>query len=445
MSWKNKVIWSEGLFLQPQHFQQQNRFTEDYVESRSGSLRSYSWGFTELTVDQDLLAIGKVAIASAKGVFADGTPFNIPENDDPPPPLDIGEDARNSIVYLSLATRRPGAIEVSSGTGDDEGLMRYQVREHEVPDVTRDSESSALMQVGTLRTKLLRDQDQRSEYACLGIAHVVEARVDKQVVLDDSYIVPVLDVQAAATLAGFLSELQGLLHHRAESLAGRVSDAGKGAAEIADFLLLQIVNRSEPFIAHLAAGHLMHPEDLYRILLGLAGELATFTSTSKRPGQFPTYRHEELKSTFEPVMTALRDSLTSVLEQTAILLPLKDRRYGIRVAQLGEPGLVDTATFVLAVSADLPVEQIQQRLPAQLKIGHPNVIKDLVNLQLPGIAIRPLPVAPRQIPFHAGHVYFELDRAGDHWPGVRDSGAFAMHVGGDIPGIELEFWAIRSK
>ena len=38
MSVYNKVVWSEGLFLRPQHFQQQDRYFERYVET--GARRS---------------------------------------------------------------------------------------------------------------------------------------------------------------------------------------------------------------------------------------------------------------------------------------------------------------------------------------------------------------------------------------------------------------------
>ena len=38
MSAYNKVVWSEGLFLQPQHFQQQDRYFERYVETRCQAL-----------------------------------------------------------------------------------------------------------------------------------------------------------------------------------------------------------------------------------------------------------------------------------------------------------------------------------------------------------------------------------------------------------------------
>ena len=79
----------------------------------------------------------------------------------------------------------------------------------------------------------------------------------------------------------------------------------------------------------------------------------------------------------------------------------------------------------------------------QDKIGSVEKIRDLVNLQLPGIALRPLPVAPRQLPFHAGFTYFELDRGSEYWAQLATSAGFAMHVAGEFPGLQMEFWAIR--
>ena len=57
--------------------------------------------------------------------------------------------------------------------------------------------------------------------------------------------------------------------------------------------------------------------------------------------------------------------------------------------------------------------------------------------QLPGIALRPLPVAPRQIPFHAGFSYFELDNTGELWKQLDNSGGLGIYVTGDFPALEL--------
>jgi type VI secretion system protein ImpJ len=443
MSWRNRVIWSEGLFLRPQHFQQQVRYLEQFVEGRSRGLTPYSWGCEELEIDRDMLRIGKLSIGAATGVFPDGTPFNIPDDDPPPMPIELDENVRDQVVYLGLPVRQHGTPEVGNAQGD-EGLARYMRREVEVADVASQDLAAAPMHVGPLRTRLLLQGDQRDEYACVPICHILEQETDKNILLKDEFIPTVINCQVALRLAGFLTELQGLLHARGESLAGRVSDSGRGgAAEFADFLLLQAVNRYEPLITHLATLDNLHPEDLYRLLVSMAGELSTLTSTARRPREFPVYKHHDLRSAFDPVMTALRDAFSTVQKEAATPLPLKEKRFGIRVSKIADRNLLQEAVFVLAVHADMPMDDLMHRFPAVVKIGSVERIRELVNSQLPGIALRALPVAPRQIPYHAGFAYFELERGSEYWADLASSGGFAIQVGAEFPGLEMQFWAIR--
>jgi type VI secretion system protein ImpJ len=444
MSANSRVIWSEGLFLQPQHFQQQERYVERFVETRCRSLVPHAWGFTEIEFERDLLAIGKAALRRISGVFPDGTPFQLPDDDPLPAPIDIGTDVRNQILYLAVPLRRPGESEaVRDGATDD--LARHAVRQVPAADSTAADSDPAMLEVGALRTRLLLAKDVTEAYACVPLAHVIECRADRQVVLDDQFIPTVLTVRAANRLASFTSELLGLLHQRGEALAGRVAATGRGgAAEFADFLMLQAINRYEPLLAHHADGGDLHPESLFRICVSAAGEFATFTTTSKRPPKVAAYRHDRLRESFDPVILSLRESLSKVLTQTAIAIPIEPKKFGISVAIVTDRSLYGSAVFVLAARADIPSEELRRRFPAQLKIGPVERITDLVRLQLPGVPVVPLPVAPRQIPFHAGYAYFELDQTDKLWEQLKTSGGVAMHVAGEFPGLAMEFWAIRS-
>jgi len=98
----------------------------------------------------------------------------------------------------------------------------------------------------------------------------------------------------------------------------------------------------------------------------------------------------------------------------------------------------------LLPASSLPSEDLRRRFPAQLKIGPVEKIGDLVRLQLSGVPVHAVPVAPRQIPYHAGFAYFELDQSDQLWGELKDSGGVAFHVAGEFPGLALEFWAIRS-
>lgn len=444
MSAYNKVLWSEGLFLRPQHFQQQGRYFERLIETRCYALRSHPWGCVELEFERDMLAIGKLGLRRAIGVFPDGTPFRIPEDDPVPVPLDVGAQARDATVYLALPVRQQSGAEVDRSTGQ-ENVVRHTIREIESRDATADAGVTARLEVGPLRTRLMLSHETLDDYARIPIAQVIERRSDQRVLLNEQFIPTVLDVRAAPVLATFVTELQGLLHQRGEALAGRVAATGRGgAAEIADFLMLQAINRYEPAITHLVTGGLVHPEDLYRYCISAAGELATFTTVSKRPSAFPGYAHDRLRESFEPVIAALRASLSAVLEQSAIAIPIEPRKFGLSVATVADRTLYSTAVFVLAVRADTPVEELRQAFPKQLKIGPVERIRDLVNLSLPGIGLHPIPVAPRQIPYHAGFVYFELDQGNELWSQLKSSGGIGLHVGGEFPGLKLEFWAIRA-
>ncbi len=442
MAWKNKVVWSEGMLLQPQHLQQHDRYWQSQLEARVAALRAYSWGFSEIKIDEQQLALGKVALQSCSAVLPDGTPFTLPAEDDLPLPIDIPADARNVMVMLALPLRRHGVPETGDGNGPD-NVARHRADEYEAWD-SNGLDNSALMQIGKLRLRLALESEVANAYATIGVARIIERRSDNRVVLDPDYCAPCLDFRAAPRLAGFADELVGMLHQRGDALASRLSQPGAaGAAEIADFLLLQLLNRVEPLFIHLAAATGIHPELLYRQMLELVGELATFTDAGKRCATYPPYRHTHLAETFMPLIVDLRKSLSVVMDNAAVSIPLDERQFGIRVAVVPDKELLRSATFVLAVNAQMPPEALRGAFPSQVKIGSIEKIRDLVNLQLPGVGLRPLPVAPRQLPFYAGFTYFELDSKSEYFQHLHQSAGVAMHVAGDFPGLQMQFWAIR--
>ena len=90
----------------------------------------------------------------------------------------------------------------------------------------------------------------------------------------------------------------------------------------------------------------------------------------------------------------------------------------------------------------MPEEELRQSLPNLAKVGPREAIDRLVNNQLPGIALRALPVPPSGIPFHQGRTYFELDPRSAFWTEVTIAG-LALHLAGKFPGIDMDLWAIR--
>ncbi|WP_342113433.1 type VI secretion system baseplate subunit TssK [Pseudoduganella sp. OTU4001] len=442
MSWESKVIWSEGMFLQPQHFQQHERYLEKLIESRARHTLPHAWGFAGLEIDEAALAMGKLALAAGHGLFPDGTPFDFPATHRAPLPLDIPAEARNQLVLLAVPMRRQGGLEADLGAEGSDRLARYAVTDVEVPDIT--SNRSDPIQLGELRLCLLLESERTDAYACLGAIRLQERRADNQILLDKQYIPPTLSIRSDRTLAAYCDEIHGLLHQRGETLAAQLAQPGRGGvAEIADFLLLQTVNRHEPVFAHLRQRAQLHPEQLFVAMLALAGDMSTFGNERRRVPAFPEYQHDSLEKCFLPLMLELRRYLSLVLPRSAVPIELQLVQPGWRRAIVPDRNLLKQASFVLAVNAQMPADTLRARFPTQAKFGPAERIQDLVNLSLPGIALRPMPVAPRQIPYHAGFNYFELERSGELWQQLEQSAGLAMHLAGEFPGLELELWAIK--
>jgi predicted component of type VI protein secretion system len=66
MSWNSKVVWSEGMLLQPQHLQQHDRYLQAQLEARVRDLQPYGWGHARLQIDQQQLALGKLSLQAAR-------------------------------------------------------------------------------------------------------------------------------------------------------------------------------------------------------------------------------------------------------------------------------------------------------------------------------------------------------------------------------------------
>jgi len=442
MSWRSRVAWTEGLFLRPQHFQQEARFVERLVEGRIAACVPHFWGFTSHAIDEALLEAGRISVTAAAGVAPDGSLFDFPAHDDAPEPAAAPEAWRGRRVHLVFPARRDGDREVAAA----DPASRLRMKTMTIADVATEAQTEpSEIDVAVLRPALLPDEADGSPPGArvgLPICRIADVRSDGAVVLDKSFAPPALRLEAAGGISNLAEQLASLVENRAAALAERASAPGGGASDVSDFLLLQTLNRYAPELRHLASVR-THPETLFRLAVALCGDLAAFTRPDKLAPRFAAYAHDDLAASFAPVAEEARRALSFVGDPTAVRIPLPERKYGVRVAEIADRSLFDTAQFVLAVGADMPSEDVRRMFPQQVKIGGVEVIRDLVSVQLPGVRVRPLPVSPRQIPYHAGKTYFELERAGEYWEGLKRSAGFAVHVGGAFPGVSVDLWAIR--
>lgn len=447
MTWTNKVTWSEGLFLRPQLFQQQERYLETFAHKRSLPLSPFFWGFSELRIDPESLTLGKLVVARASGVCADGTPFDIPGQTPPPAPLTFKPEHLGQTVHLALAIRVPNGEETTFENAPG-STARNSVFDAEIRDANSVGQGIKSIQLGQLRMVLVPEKELTSAWLGLPVAKLTALRSDGSAELEIAIVPPVNRYGASDMLSQWISQLHGTLRQRldqlAERLSGSTGQGGTQASEVSDFLLLQILNRYEPQLDHLLRVKETSPEQAYLLLRCLAGELSTFIRVStRRANPVPVYQHADPYNTFKPLVDDTRELLNNLLIRSAQSIPLQVKSQGMHLASVDPSEIKSYSHLVLAVAAEMPADQLAQQFAAHGKLAPSDRLPELIRLHLPGIGLRVLPVPPRQIPFNAGYVYFQLEPQGAHWAHLQIHGGIGLHVSKSFPNLKLELWGVR--
>lgn len=438
----SKVVWSEGIYLSPQHFQQNDRHTDSKLHHLVKYAQAHYYGAFELSINDSLLKQGVVSLTKLEMVFEDGTVFTPTASEIESLKYSMPANISETKLYIVVSRVSASSNEISYNTNEIKNT-RYTTFEKPLIDTTDSNLDPRVVTLARLNVRLMLEDDIHSSLVKMPIA-IVSSNDNAEVEIHESYIPPTLIAQKNNKLNAYINELYGLLLQKSKSMANAVNDPNRGGSlEVTDFLMLQTVNRYLAYMLHQKQSeNQTHPEALFVSLSKLCGDLMTFLP-SRKMGDMPVYDHRNLKECYQHLMSNLRISLSTILEQRIIRIDLSKKDSATYVAQTPNPQILETADFILAVKADMPNEHLRHKLPSTMKISTVEQIGELVAYHLPGIKLNALSVAPRELPYHNGYVYFELDKQTELWERFDDSSGMAFHIAGDFPNIDLEFWAIK--
>ncbi len=444
-----KVLWTEGLFLTPHHFQQWDRYYEELLSSRIRTLSPFSWGVEELEFNVEGIQNGVFEVLRCKAVLPDGLRLDIPEIDAPPPSRKFAPEFRPESerlsVYVGVPSLRPGAANLASDGEGSDAMVRYRPREISLPDENT-GENPQPMVLAAMNLRLLFGEDSIRDHVALKVAELKRTG-EGNVVLDETFIPPALFLSASKTLTDIVRRLFELLVAKSSTLSARRREQGQGLAsfttsETADFWLLHTVNSYMPLIMHFNQIQRLHPEQLYLAMARLAAELTTFV-TNINPAELPKYYHNDLTRTFMELDLKLRSLLELVLPVRCVAIPLEHTRESLYVGRILDDRLFTQAEFYLGVSARMPETQLIERVPRKSKIASLDTINFLLGQALPGITLHPVPVAPGPIPARMGFKYFRLEKLGAYWNTISASRNICLYFPAEFPDLKLELFAVK--
>jgi type VI secretion system protein ImpJ len=450
-----RVVWSEGMLVSPQHFQQQDLYHERLLEERIAALSPYPWGVVSVEVDAAALGSDQLAFTKFVGTLPDGQLVAF-ERGDPECPAarpigaHFGPTKASCDVYLALPKEREGVPSVSDGSGDASGAAtktaraRYRAVNREVPDNVGTA-ADLTMGFAHRNTVVLFGGEARDDYDALKVAEIVRDGRGALLV-NEAYIPPALRIDCSAFLMAGVRRLLALMVAKQRQLAGdrRQRDGATiefNAGDVTRFLQLSTINTAIPVLTHSASKGELSPVQLYLLLAQVAGQLATFSSDVD-PSQLPVFNHNDLRKTFEELIARVT-YLMQVVRETYLSVPLEVVQ-GVHVGKLEDERLLKSQHFLLAVRSELPEDQLVQRLPGLCKIASRGQMPQILRSATPGVPVLVNRRPPSEIPVRSGVTYFSLGLQSEFWRTVLEERLVAIYLPPplDPERIKLELLAV---
>jgi len=454
------LLWHQGLFLQPQHFQLNDLAAAARQEPYRRHLSPHFWGAGDLEIQKAALGTRSFGLVRGSFLFPDGTWVEYPGN--------ALLEAR-SFEEAWVEGGKPFPVYVGIRKWNDAGEnVTVLSRLHGLGEVTTrfvaaaDPEEFRDLHAGgppgrvkrlyyVLRIFWETEREQLGDYLLVPVAQL--ERMGEEIRASERFAPPVLSVGASPSLAGLLREIRDQLAARARQLEEYkrqrgIQTAEFGARDMVYLLALRSLNRYVPALYHVTEAPQAHPWPVYGLLRQLAGELSSFSEGVSVLGEapdgtrlLPPYDHLNLYRCFQAaqaLVSRLLDEITAGPEH--VLRLLYDGTYF--ATDLPPAVFEGKNRFYLVLRTAADPRAVLETIETAAKLGARENLPLLIARALPGVGLEHLPVPPQELPRRANSLYFAVDHHGEQWAGVERGRNVALYWDEAPEDLEAELMVV---
>lgn len=446
----DKVIWKDGLFVLPQHFQQFERYLLDIIRRTGDAAIPYIYGFSSCTIDLNLLAEGKLSLTEAKGIMPDGTPFAMPQPNAVPKTCTLDKyfspQKTKLDVYLALAL--PQADTPISSEPGDPSDTRYKSEMNPVADEVSGKMHEEI-EIGRCNFLLRFEGESFQGLSSLRIARLKQT-VNEGISIDETVSPTIISIAASQIyLKKFGALLSELRVKGEELLRGRKQLAHTFSIstpeEVANHFLLASITTHTPLLNHFyEQASQVHPYTIYKQIGQLAGALQTF-GTGDKISDLPAYDHLNPLHSFDEMHASIHEVLKADYSSRCIRIPINKNAESSYICTITDPSLLTQGEFFLGLCADASHEILIDAARRAIKMTSDDQLQRLTIGALPGLRLNPVMNPPADLATKKDFVYFSLSREGDHWRNIQEKGTIAFYFPNTLSNLTMELLAVKTR
>ncbi len=448
-----KILWGEGLFLRPQHFQLQDTYHEQRLNHTIRSTIPFGYGVQNIRYDETQLGTHVLALESVEMLWQDGEIYSAPARDLLPEPIQLDDlNLRGEmLIYLALPILQANKKNVAH----DEARQpsRYHSYLTETHDLFTDATPAEITLLRRRAEFKLIEVNTDPNHDLDGFLYLPIGKIKRQssghFELDHKFIPPILHIESCESLISNLKRTLNVIKAKIKTIQTNNRENEQKLIEfrsgdIVSFWLVNALNTAHATLNHLLQSPQIHPERLFFELLRLTGSLLTF-STAYEVEHLPQYKHHNLQDSFSQLDVILRDLLDTIISSRYISIALKEIRPSYWVGSLESDKITRESRLYIAVSSSMmQTHELVQIVPLRFKVGNTVDVEQRVVSALPAIPIHHLMQVPTAIPVRSGVSYFEVEPHHDLYQRMLESETICIYVPAGFQDISVELIAVMN-
>lgn len=448
-----KILWGEGLFLRPQHFQIQDTYHEQRLNQTIRSTIPFAYGVQSLRFDETQLGTHVLALEQVEMMWQDGEIYAAPSRDLLPEPVQLDDlNFRGEMtIYLALSILQPNKKNVAYEEATQPS--RYHSYLTETHDLYTDATPAEITLVRRRTELKLLESEIDPNHDLDGFLYLPIGKIKRQssgsFELDHKFIPPILHIEACESLISNLKRTLNVIKAKIKTIQTNNRENEQKLIEfrsgdIVSFWLVNALNTAHATLSHLLLNPQIHPERLFFELLRLTGSLLTF-STAYEVDHLPKYKHHNLQESFTQLDTILRELLDTIISSRYINIGLKEIRPSYWVGSLESDKITRESRLYISVSSTMmQTHELVQIVPLRFKVGTTVDVEQRVVSALPAIPIHHLMQVPTAIPVRSGVSYFEVEPHHELYQRMLDSETICIYVPAGFQDISIELIAVMN-
>lgn len=439
------ILWHQGLFLQPHHFQQNDAFVKSLLTPHNLCHSPFFWGCSRFVIQEAALSQRSIEIETCELIFQDGTWVKYPGNAlvQPRSFEDLSFDVEGDTpvtVYLGIKKWNDfdkNATSIDSNDGINSVGTRYLsfVEPERIKDLHEGGDPASVRKMDTvIRIFWDHETDNFKDYLMIPVCRLElkEEKID----LSKAYITPTYLISGSDMLMKILKNLRENIISRSRIFESYKFSQGLTSDFDAHFLphllVLSTLNRALPVLNHIIELKTFHPHSAYGVLRRIVGDLSTFTDRINALGQLkdgtpllPEYDHENLYHCFNEAQILIGELLRGIsIGGESIYSMIREDNY-FRV-QLPAEEFRDSYLYFIVLKSASETDLIINDMQKIVKIGNSKNIDNMISRALPGLPVKHRLVPPPGMPKHAGSYYFRIDSKHHLWEEIKRSGDISL-------------------